>query len=131
VAVVLHSGRLSLSIITGQTRGDLDTASVSSEAKPGASPEFVLRKQFINAKDGSEYSIWSGSGMPTMQQCVAATGWINRLTDSQVTVGLVLCVRTSERRPAAAMFTAVGTKNNGKLESVTIAYTVWKKASDP
>lgn len=121
----LRSGKLSLK---DAEQADLDTGTTNAETTLGGRPDMVLRKAVIRAKGAAAFSIWTGSGGPTPQACTAATGWFIELTANQVADNLVLCVRTSDNRPAAITFLAVGKSANGKLLTITISYTVWDKS---
>jgi hypothetical protein len=119
----LRSGKLTL-VATEQA--DLDTGTTASEeVSSSGRPEMVLKKQSIKAKGAAAFSIWTGSGAPTPQACVAATDWFIELTADQVSENRVLCVRTNDNRPAEISFLAVGRDAKGKLSTVTISYTVW------
>jgi hypothetical protein len=121
----LRSGKLSLTVAE---QADLDTGTTNNADQTlGGRPDMVLRKTFIRAKGAAAFSVWTGPGGPTPQACAAATGWFIELNADQVVNNLVLCMRTSDNRPAAVTFIAVGTKTNGKLSSITISYTVWDK----
>jgi hypothetical protein len=121
----LRNGKLSLS---DAKQADLDTGTTNADTTLGGRPDMVLRKAFIRAKGAAAFSIWTGSGGPTPQACAAATGWFIQLNANQVADNLVLCMRTSDNRPAAITFHNVNKNPNGKLVSIDISYTVWDKS---
>jgi len=133
---VLRSGSVRLAIGPDQTDESFDFDSgikgASNTFAGGQQSDLDALTQGLWAANGAHVAVWTKPGSPTAADCrgLPEGDWTSLVKLEPALVGPEVCVQTSEGRAASFVARPIDVGPDGRVQTVYLDFTVWKKAGD-